>query len=72
MAKPADRTEDSRPAGAACSSYLDQLASIGRTYEHERRGSDDCRHGGGIVYMLVFLSGRDCQACRQPGFAAGG
>lgn len=36
MEKPADRTEQARPAGVACRSYLDQLTSIRFTYEHER------------------------------------
>lgn len=36
MEKPVDRTKQAGPAGAACRSYPDQMASIGFTYEHER------------------------------------
>ena len=36
MENPGDRTKQARPAGAACCSYHNQLASIGFTYEHER------------------------------------
>lgn len=70
MEKPADRTKQAGPAGAACRFYPDQLASIGFTYEHERwaltMASTAVRWRWGCVRARVFLSVCECQACPKP------
>lgn len=70
MEKPADRTEQARPAGVACRSYLDQLTSIRFTYEHERwaltMASTVVRWRWSCVRALVFLSVCKCWACPKP------
>lgn len=70
MEKPADRTEQARPAGVACRSYLDQLTSIRFTHEHERwaltMASTVVRWRWSCVRALVFLSVCKCWACPKP------